>query len=248
MVVDAAQALVVLVVRDPGRQHFLVECWIEKPLPVRRLRRAVANVVPSVHSAVTALTENSAGYPVTVVVCPLAPPGDPVESAWRLFPQVAPDHAALPVYHAAGSGSSGCESPVAALAVEDSAPPNTAAGKLATAPARERKHGSTGPIRDAAAPNRFLNDRPSVAAHPYANRGNTRAGYGSSEPGRARRRAVLLVAPRIPKARCTRNWRTSYLPGKSSTCRRKRRSLNRVAARNRPDNRESGQVAGKPED
>ena len=97
-------------------------------------------------------------------------------------------------------------------------------------------------ICDPTYPNHFVavhnhdpSDRPSVAAHRYAIGENTSVDRGNNAQGRAGHRAAPSPDQQTPKGRCTRNWRTNYLSRRSSTCHRKRRSLNSGPEHSRPD-------------
>lgn len=161
-----------------------------------------------------------------------------------LFVLLAPDSVAVLQGHAVDNDNSAVEAAAAVPFVEGNGPLNIAAGKQATVRVPEQHVGPIYPNHVDAAPNRGPSDAPNVAAHRGAIQKNTRVADGSSARGFAKRRQAQTPDSPAPKVRCTRNWHTSYRPGKPSTCCRKRRSLLPVAARSRRGNQVRGQVVG----
>ena len=194
-------------------------------------------------SAATALERWNAAYPAAWDFCPEVFPAVPAPMAQAPFAPLVPDSAAALWHRAAGNDNFDCAAP-AAVPPADTDRRNTSAGRQAAGPAPERNCGSTCPIRDDAAPIDCPSARPSAAAHPRASRESTREDAGSSAPGRAARTTAHSMGPPAPRARCTRNSRTSCLLGRPSTCRRKKRSSNPVAARSRRGNQAPGPVPG----
>jgi len=267
LAVDAVQALAVPVAFDPGLPGLSVEQGIALELPAEPLRRffvVAAGEGQTGRPAGMAQAARHAGCPVTfgfpaeassadpAEARPIDPaeapsadpadalPTDPAAQARGPFGRAAPVRAAGPAHHAAGNGTSRCEYCVAALTHGDNDPRHTGAGRSAVALAPAQKHGSTCPNRGAAAPSHCPSDHPSVAAHPAASRGSMQEAPGSSAPGCAGRTTAPPADPRIPTVRCTRNSRTSCLPGKPSTYHRRRNNLNPLAARSRPGSPGSG--------
>jgi hypothetical protein len=101
---------------------------------------------------------------------------------------------------------------------------NTVAGRQVAGRALELNCAPIDPNRCDDAAIRYPSAGPNAVAHPSATRESNPEERGSSAQGFAARIAAQHLESQSPRARCTRNSRTSYHSDIPSTCHRKRKN------------------------